>query len=129
MKLTLGSITSASGGRLAATQGKPGLGQLWWSGAVRRNLAIADTDVHALDVTQGISISVTLGDLPDSTPSIETFGEYLRGPDAPTGTHLWRRRTRRWKGCSSARTSLAAKSSVSAICAARPDGRGWGGGH
>ena len=51
----------------------------------RRNLAIADTDFHALDVTQSISISVTLGDLPDSMLSIETFGEYLRGFDAPTG--------------------------------------------
>lgn len=52
----------------------------------RRNLAIADTDFHALDVTQSISISVTLGDLPDSMLSIETFGEYLRGFDAPTGS-------------------------------------------
>lgn len=51
----------------------------------RRNLAIADTDFHALDVTQSISISVTLGDLPDSMLSIETFGEYLRGFDASTG--------------------------------------------
>ena len=51
----------------------------------RRNLAIADTDFHALDVAQSISISVTLGDLPDSLLSIESFGEYLRGFDAATG--------------------------------------------
>ena len=51
----------------------------------RRNLAIADTDFHALDVAQSISISVTLGDLSDSLLSIESFGEYLRGFDAATG--------------------------------------------
>ena len=51
----------------------------------RRNLAIADTDFHALDVAQSISISVTLGDLPDSLLSIESFGEYLRGFEAATG--------------------------------------------
>lgn len=52
----------------------------------RRNLAISDTDFHGLDVTKSISIAVTLGELPDSMLSIETFGEYLRGFDAATGT-------------------------------------------
>jgi putative ATP-dependent endonuclease of OLD family len=51
----------------------------------RRNLALADTDFHRLDVTQRIRIAVTLGDLPESMLSIETFGEYLRGFDAATG--------------------------------------------
>ena len=51
----------------------------------RRNLAIADTDFHALDVTQPIGIAVTLGDLADSMLSIESYGEYLRGFDAATG--------------------------------------------
>ena len=51
----------------------------------RRNLAIADTDFQALDVAQSISISITLGDLPDSLLSIESFGDYLRGFDAVTG--------------------------------------------
>jgi predicted ATP-dependent endonuclease of OLD family len=36
----------------------------------RRNLAIADTDFYALDATQSVSISVTLGDLPH-IPHIE----------------------------------------------------------
>lgn len=52
----------------------------------RRNLVISDTDFHALDVTQPISIAATLGELPDSMLSIESFGEYLRGFDAATGT-------------------------------------------
>lgn len=51
----------------------------------RRNLAIADTDFHGLDVNQTISIAVTLGGLPESMLSIETYGEYLRGFDATTG--------------------------------------------
>jgi putative ATP-dependent endonuclease of the OLD family len=51
----------------------------------RRNLAIADTDFHSLDVTSPISIAVTLGGLPDSMLSIESFGEYLRGFNAATG--------------------------------------------
>jgi putative ATP-dependent endonuclease of the OLD family len=52
----------------------------------RRNLAIADTDFFGLDVTQNISIALTLGALPDSLKSIETYGEYLRGFDATTCT-------------------------------------------
>lgn len=52
----------------------------------RRNLAIADTDFHGLDVSRDIGIAITLGGLPDSMLSIEAFGEYLRGFDAATGT-------------------------------------------
>lgn len=44
----------------------------------RRNLAINDTDFFNLDVTKDISISVTLGDLPDALKNIETYGLYLR---------------------------------------------------
>lgn len=52
----------------------------------RRNLVISDTDFHSLDVAEPISIAATLGELPDSMLSIESFGEYLRGFDATTGT-------------------------------------------
>lgn len=52
----------------------------------RRNLAIADTDFFELDVTKNISISLTLGALPDPLKNIDTYGDYLRGFDASTGT-------------------------------------------
>ena len=51
----------------------------------RRNLAIADTDFFELDVTKNISISLTLGALPDSLKNIDTYGDYLRGFDTSTG--------------------------------------------
>lgn len=51
----------------------------------RRNLAITDTDFFGLDVTQNISIALTLGALPDSLKSIDAYGEYLRGFDKTTG--------------------------------------------
>lgn len=52
----------------------------------RRNLAIADTDFFDLDVTQSICISLTLGALSDPLKNIDTYGDYLRGFDASTGT-------------------------------------------
>lgn len=51
----------------------------------RRNLTIADTDFFGLDVTQNISIALTLGALPDSLKNIDDYGEYLRGFDKATG--------------------------------------------
>lgn len=51
----------------------------------RRNLAITDTDFYTLDVTQPISISITLGGLPESMLNIDKFGDYLRGFEAATG--------------------------------------------
>lgn len=52
----------------------------------RRNLAVADTDFFELDVTQDICIALTLGALPDALKNIDTYGEYLRGFDAATGS-------------------------------------------
>jgi len=52
----------------------------------RRNLTVSDTDFHGLDVSKDISITLTLGALPDSLKSLETYGEYLRGFDK-----LWER--------------------------------------
>lgn len=48
----------------------------------RRNLAVADTDFFGLDVTQDISISLTLGALSDQLKNIDTYGDYLRSFDA-----------------------------------------------
>ncbi|MFA5628389.1 MAG: AAA family ATPase [Thiohalomonadaceae bacterium] len=45
----------------------------------RRNLALSDTDFYGLDVSQPITISITLGDLPERLKNLEYYGEYLRG--------------------------------------------------
>jgi putative ATP-dependent endonuclease of the OLD family len=51
----------------------------------RRNLQITDTDFHNLDVTNPISIAVTLGNLDDALKNIDSYGLYLRGFDATAG--------------------------------------------
>lgn len=51
----------------------------------RRNLQLVDTDFHCLDVTQPITIAVTIGQLDDTLKSIEAYGLYLRGFDKETG--------------------------------------------
>ncbi|WP_350616261.1 AAA family ATPase [Pseudomonas sp. HY7a-MNA-CIBAN-0227] len=51
----------------------------------RRNLAIADTDFFGLDVTQNLSITLTLGALSDPLKNIDTYGDYLRGFNAVAG--------------------------------------------
>lgn len=51
----------------------------------RRSIAIGDTDFFALDVTQAISISITIGALTDALKNIDTYGDYLRAFDASTG--------------------------------------------
>jgi len=45
----------------------------------RRNLALSDTDFYGLDVSQPITISLTLGDLPERLKNLEYYGEHLRG--------------------------------------------------
>jgi hypothetical protein len=47
----------------------------------RRNAQFSDADFHALDTGRPISISVTLGDLPDAMRSMEGYGQFLRGFD------------------------------------------------
>ena len=51
----------------------------------RRNLLIADTDFHLLDVNNPINITITLGKLDDALKSIDAYGLYLKGFDAETG--------------------------------------------
>lgn len=45
----------------------------------RRGLALSDTDFYGLDVSQPITISLTLGDLPERLKNLEYYGECLRG--------------------------------------------------
>jgi hypothetical protein len=47
---------------------------------------ISDTDFFDLDVSQDISISLTLGQLPDALKNIETYGQFLRAFDPETGS-------------------------------------------
>jgi putative ATP-dependent endonuclease of OLD family len=51
----------------------------------RRNLLVADTDFHLLDVSNPINITVTLGKLDDALKSIDAYGLYLKGFDAESG--------------------------------------------
>jgi putative ATP-dependent endonuclease of the OLD family len=51
----------------------------------RRNLQLTDADFHNLDVTEPISVTITIGRLDDSLKNVETYGNYLRGYDAKTG--------------------------------------------
>ena len=45
--------------------------------AARRNLLIADTDFHLLDVNDPINITIALGKLDDALKSIDAYGLYL----------------------------------------------------
>lgn len=51
----------------------------------RRTAQFTDSDFYNLDVTQPISITLTLGDLSDSLKSIEAYGLFLRSFDPATG--------------------------------------------
>lgn len=50
----------------------------------RRTAAISDTDFHNLDVGQAISITLTLGALPDALQNLDTYGDFLRSYHAGT---------------------------------------------
>jgi putative ATP-dependent endonuclease of OLD family len=52
---------------------------------VRRNISFSDADFHGLNVTEPISISITLGELDDGLKSMETYGNYLRSFDLVSG--------------------------------------------
>lgn len=52
----------------------------------RRNVQFSDADFFGLDITTSISITLTLGDLNDSMRTFESFGSFLRGYRADTGT-------------------------------------------
>jgi hypothetical protein len=51
----------------------------------RRGTPFSDTDFHALDVSKPISISLTLGSLPDKLKNLDGYGDFLRGFDQKTG--------------------------------------------
>lgn len=51
----------------------------------RRNVSFSDTDFFGLDVTQPISITLTLGSLPDALRTMETYGNYLQAFNSATG--------------------------------------------
>lgn len=51
----------------------------------RRSAPFGDTDFFGLDVTQTISVTLTLGALPDALKNIDTYGEFLRGFNLGTG--------------------------------------------
>lgn len=52
----------------------------------RRNIQFTDADFHRLDVGTPINISVTLGELDDGLKNLETYGMFVRGFDAESGT-------------------------------------------
>jgi putative ATP-dependent endonuclease of OLD family len=49
---------------------------------VRRSAPFSDTDFFGLNVTQPITISVTIGALTDELKNLEPYGDFLRGFDA-----------------------------------------------
>lgn len=51
----------------------------------RRNIPFSDADFFNLDVTQAISISLTIGELGDALKNFDTYGLFLRGFDPATG--------------------------------------------
>ena len=51
----------------------------------RRNLQLSDADFHNLNVTEPISVTITIGRLDDALKNVDTYGNYLRGYDAKTG--------------------------------------------
>ncbi|ATD82431.1 MULTISPECIES: ATP-dependent nuclease [Desulfovibrio] len=51
----------------------------------RRNIQLSDADFFGLDITNPISITLTLGALDDSMIALESFGAFLRGYHAATG--------------------------------------------
>jgi len=52
----------------------------------RRSIQFTDADFHRLDVQNPITISVTIGELDDGLKNLDTYGMYVRGFDAQSGT-------------------------------------------
>lgn len=50
----------------------------------RRSAPFGDTDFFNLDVTRPITISLTLGGLPESLKNLDSYGDFLRSYDAAT---------------------------------------------
>ncbi|HOY77922.1 MAG TPA: ATP-binding protein [Hyphomonadaceae bacterium] len=55
-----------------------------WCIGARRSLQVTDADFHKLNVADGLTIDVTLGDLDNQLKDIESYGLFLRGFDAAT---------------------------------------------
>jgi hypothetical protein len=51
----------------------------------RRTIQFTDADFHGLDVSEPVSITLTIGELDDALKNFETYGLYLRGFDVATG--------------------------------------------
>lgn len=51
----------------------------------RRNIQFADTDFYGLEISNSISITLTIGDLDDALKSLDSYGLFLRGFRAATG--------------------------------------------
>ena len=51
----------------------------------RRNIGFGDADFYGLDVSEPITISATLDDLPDELLSLEAYATFLRGFDPELG--------------------------------------------
>jgi putative ATP-dependent endonuclease of the OLD family len=50
----------------------------------RRSISFSDADFHGLDVSEPISITITIGELEDALKSMEAYGPYLRSFNAET---------------------------------------------
>lgn len=51
----------------------------------RRNISFSDTDFYGLDVTQAITITLTLGSLPDPLMRLDSYGNYLQAFNRANG--------------------------------------------
>jgi putative ATP-dependent endonuclease of OLD family len=52
----------------------------------RRSFQFSDADFHHLDVDTPMTITTTVGELDESLRNLDTYGMYLRGFDATSGT-------------------------------------------
>ncbi|MEH8116641.1 AAA family ATPase [Aeromonas allosaccharophila] len=86
--------------RLLSWQPSPGLNSLIGPGdsgkttvldaidlclGARRNISFSDTDFYGLDVTQPITITLTLGSLPDALMRLDSYGNYLQAFNRANG--------------------------------------------
>lgn len=51
----------------------------------KRSAPFGDNDFYNLNVNAPITISITLGDLPDDLINLDSYGDFLRGFDAVSG--------------------------------------------
>jgi putative ATP-dependent endonuclease of the OLD family len=51
----------------------------------RRTVTVSDADFYGLDTASPIRVSLTIGGLDDSTKSLDSYGQFLRGFNRDTG--------------------------------------------